>query len=422
MIRKLLPVALAAAFALPAAADDDFYVQRLREARRFVEARDYREAIDSFRIAAFGMMNEPPRYEQALAGLVLAEESAGRPDQAKETLQRIVQVETRFPGSFDAAVLSPGDRKSVEQLLVGAISQDVLRGAGRFSRLVKSEEEKLAELPSAERHRAYERRAREKPDAGAWDLANARLFLEEGSARQAAKFAERALEAGPASDEARLLHARALAALSRWKEALAEFERVPAASRDPDGNARAEYGVCLYHVGKAEEARAALAGLPPEVAARPAVAAALKDLEAKAPRKNGTESEPVRAAAESAAAPSLVANAREALARHDLAAAETDLAAALKSEPGNRAARLLFGELQYLRSNWSAGAATFQKLEPFDPAEAKLEFYQAVCLYNIGRFAEARAALKRALPGISSSPTVEKYKHVILEGGKPGSP
>lgn len=417
-----LAVAVVVVVALPAAADDDFYVQRLREARQFVEARDYREAIDSFRIAAFGMMNEPARYEQALAGLVLAEESAGRPDQAKETLRRIVQVEAKFPGSFEAAEVSAGDRKAVVDLLVRNIAPDTLQSAGGFARLVKTEEEKIAELPPTERHRAYENRARKSPDNGVWDLANARLYLEEGNARLAAKFSERALSEGSRSDEARLLQARALAALSRWKEALAEFEGVPAARRNSDGNARADYGICLFHSGKAEEARAALSGLPLEVASRSAVAAVLKDLEAKAPPKTTAALPPARPVAGDPPAGPLVAKAREALARHDLATAETDLAAALKPDTGNREARLLLGELQYLQWNWSAGSATFQKLEPFGPAEAEFEFYEAVCLYNIGRVTEAQAALRRALPGISSSPTVEKYKHRILSGEKAGSP
>jgi hypothetical protein len=275
--RRILLAALAAAIAIPAAAADDFSRQRLEEAERFVEVGDYRGAMDSFRIAAFGLMNDPPQYERALVGLALAEKAAEAPDQVKETLQKIVRVETRFPGAFDSAALSPADRKAAEGLLLATLPPEALLAAGRLGRLVPSEEEKLTRLPSRERHRAYEERASAHNESK-WDIANSRLYLEEGNARLAAKYAQFALLASPGSDGVRLVYARALAALSRWNDALAEFERVPPAELDAYPEAKGDYAICLYRVGRTGEARTVLSALPAEVASRPAVARVMRDL------------------------------------------------------------------------------------------------------------------------------------------------
>ncbi len=412
MIRRLLLAVSIFGASFAVVAEEDFYLQRLADGKQFFGTKDYPQAAINFRIAGFGLMKSPARYEEALVWLALSDQAAGRADRLRETLLRVLFVEGRFPGSYDAAPLPSEQRRAFETALLATLAPESLSAESRFARLIKTEEQKIEELAPAARHQAYEKKAKEDAAEGKWDLENARLYLREGQAKQAEKFARRALAAGSKNDTAVVVRASALARLSRCPDAVSAFEGLSRERWETDPEARADYGVCLARVGRRSEAVTILSALPEEIATRPPVMQALAEARA----------EPSKPIAKSDSDPkkveSLLSRARERLDARDLGGAQAALRGALKIAPTNREALLRLGEVDYSRGAWKAGAALLADLEPFRKDETVFQFYFAVCLYNSGRESEAKAALLKALPRLSPSEVVENYRKLILGAPK----
>ena len=119
-----MPVSILGA-ATPA---DDFYLSRLAAGKAETASGRHYEAIADFRIASFGFLDQPVLLVEGLARLALAQEAAGRKDDAEETLRRFVEVETRFDAWGDANV-EPATRTAFAALLgkrLGAEATKVL--------------------------------------------------------------------------------------------------------------------------------------------------------------------------------------------------------------------------------------------------------------------------------------------------------
>ena len=92
----------------------DFSEARLREGEQAYRDRRYPEAIDQFRIAAFGFLEHPALLSEALVMLALSQDSAGRQVDAKATVNRLTDVERRFP-SYATARLDRAARSDFER-------------------------------------------------------------------------------------------------------------------------------------------------------------------------------------------------------------------------------------------------------------------------------------------------------------------
>ncbi|MDQ2979218.1 MAG: energy transducer TonB [Acidobacteriota bacterium] len=99
----LFSVVFAADFASPAAAQDYSEI-RLREGRDAYRARRPVDAIDPLRVAAFGLLDRPAQLCAALVFLALAQETAVRHSDAQASLERLSDVERRFPACAAADV------------------------------------------------------------------------------------------------------------------------------------------------------------------------------------------------------------------------------------------------------------------------------------------------------------------------------
>jgi TonB family protein len=96
-----------------AAAGQDFSQTRLRQGKDAYRARRFLEAVDQFRIAAFGFLDRPPALCESLVYLSLSEEAAGRHAEAQATLRRLMELERRMPACGDAN-LDPDARGEFE--------------------------------------------------------------------------------------------------------------------------------------------------------------------------------------------------------------------------------------------------------------------------------------------------------------------
>ena len=81
------------ATALLAAPADDFNDSAFRRGVAAFEAGTYDVALGRLRIAAFGYVEDLPRYETAEAYIAIAAQRLNRTDEAKSALQRIVSAE-----------------------------------------------------------------------------------------------------------------------------------------------------------------------------------------------------------------------------------------------------------------------------------------------------------------------------------------
>jgi tetratricopeptide (TPR) repeat protein len=109
----LLAISLSAATLLAAPADD-FYDSAFQRGVAAFEAATYDAALGRLRIAAFGYVDDLPRYQTAQAYIAIAAQRLDRPDEAKKALQRIVAAE-RIERHFATLPLSPALRGAIAE-------------------------------------------------------------------------------------------------------------------------------------------------------------------------------------------------------------------------------------------------------------------------------------------------------------------
>src|SRR5437870_10338219 len=88
----LVSIALAA----PLLAADDFYEQQLRSGKADYQASRLPQAADELRIAAFGLLQQPPLLSEALIRLAVTQNALGQSAEAGRTIDRFIEVEQRF--------------------------------------------------------------------------------------------------------------------------------------------------------------------------------------------------------------------------------------------------------------------------------------------------------------------------------------
>jgi tetratricopeptide (TPR) repeat protein len=114
------------------AGSDDFNYQRLQEGRMAFQQKRFGEAINQFRVAAFGSLDEPTVLTECLVRLALAQAAAGKTSDADETLARFVDVEKRF-GGFARANLDAETRTEFQTLLKKRVAPATLASVPSLS-------------------------------------------------------------------------------------------------------------------------------------------------------------------------------------------------------------------------------------------------------------------------------------------------
>jgi len=94
-----LAVLLGAGLPSPAAwgAVDPFYRGLLKQGKDAYAAHRTADAVEAFRVASFGLLEEPVLLSEALARLALAQRAAGRDADVKATIARFTELEERYP-------------------------------------------------------------------------------------------------------------------------------------------------------------------------------------------------------------------------------------------------------------------------------------------------------------------------------------
>jgi hypothetical protein len=403
---------------------DEFSEERLRDGQEAYAAKRYADAIDAFRIAAFGSLEKPPMLSECLVRLSLAQSAAGKSADVGATLERFLDVERRFP-AYAKANLDPDTRAAFKTLLFSRVPQATVLSVPSLAGLIETEEQKIAKLPAAERRRALEAAARRDPENVVWLIDLSRDSLEHGDPKDAERWASKALSIRSQNSDALALRAQARAARGACADALADLNALSAEERDKRPELYADDFVCLVEVRNWDGATAVAGRVPQASATRADVASARAKLAAEQQRRGGPKAmapTPAPATASKAAAPPAAdpARSRAALEEgHRLvlagrpADAEKALNDALKSDPSNRDLRLALLEAACLDRSYQSGAAQVALVKPFAESEAPSMFYAAVVLFETGKLEEARTYMKQAMPRVSG-PLVDEYANKIL--------
>ena len=428
--------------ALPLFAQD-FYEQQLRAGKEDRAAGKLVEASDELRIAAFGFLDRPVLLSEALAHLALVQNALGYPTFG-QTIDRFLDVERRFaswlPSATDAQT-----RAAFETLLLSTQRRDDLSTIPSLARLTRTEAQKVADLPVAQRAAAYEEGARKHSHDVEWPVAAATDAASRGLDDDAIRWSRRALKIDGESDAARAILVHVLTRRSECKEVLSQIPRFKSNFLIAHADVSGDQLVCLANEKRWSDAQTVAAKLPESVKQRNDVARALQSIGVSAkpapstamtsgsvdPKRPVTPPVPAPKPVVQPAAPApqpVVAmdpqkvaqalNNSKGLVR---AGRFTEAADVLKpvvaADPGNRDVRLALLEAAMLAHDWRTALAQVTNATPFATGEEASMFYAAATLYESGRRDEARVLIERARPRLNATPMIDYYYNRIV--GKP---
>ena len=273
---------LAGPLAAPAGAAHPFYEEQLRRGRAALDRGDHAEAERTLRLAAFGLLDEPPALAGCLVHLALARHALGDGEGARETVERVLALEERF-GAYRAALLPEPVAASFSAVALEAVP------AGRLAELeafaVPAREAIGAELEALD---AGQRRARleellaGEPGEPLWALLLGRLELAAGAFPRAAELAGRVIAADPGSQPGLCLRGLARAGASDCAGAAEDLAGCDQARTDEA--VAVTHLSCLDDLERWQEAVAFAATLPPGLRASRRVARLERRAQRKAPR------------------------------------------------------------------------------------------------------------------------------------------
>jgi len=434
-----LPLLLAVSLAgpgltAPAEAVDPFYENLLTEGRLAFARGDHAGASKRFRIACFGLLDEPIRLADCRTRLALSAARLGHREEFESAFRQILELERRF-GAYAEATIPADLRSAFEQQVALWIPEELIRGVSVFESVVRKRAlDRLAQLPPNQMKMELEQLATAEPTEPRWPLELARLAVAERSWLPAQEWAERTLALAAGHDEALCLRGRAAAMAARCAEALPDLSHCSAPPEDP--RLVEEQLACHLALQDLDGAEGFIASLPPAVQGSRAVRKAGKAVaQARRAAERAAVVQPV--AAEDAAPPPEEAEsgAQDGAAGEsgEIGQLRTRLLAAedygtladlfrraeelAEASPDWIEAQRLAGEAAYRTSQWERGVHFLRRAQLDGEAPPALLFYLAVSLYESGQPGEAAVVLEEAIPRLDSSPLVRSYRERILGDG-----
>ena len=288
-------VMLACLLAAPALVGQDFYEQHLQNGKNSFAAGKPVDAATQFRIAAFGFLDRPALLTQALVHLAVTQEALGHKDDAAETIARFMQVEQRF-ASYAELQIEPAVSSSFESILLRVVPRASVAATPSLARLVRTEVEKVADLPIERRMAAYEAGFRKDARNIQWPLAAAREAANRQDFDEMIRWGTRALSLDRDNKDALAALVRARTAKRQCRESMTLLARFTPSDFASRSALQADRIVCLVETGKIDEADSLVANVPVALRNRPDVAAALKRISdsKRAPVVVATPSQPVK--------------------------------------------------------------------------------------------------------------------------------
>jgi hypothetical protein len=229
---------------------DEFSRDHFRTGQEALRARRIPEAVDQFRIACFGLLEEVDALSACLVYLTLAQDAAKRPADVEATLARFLEVERRF-APYAKAALPADSRREFQAILLARVPEGTLLAVPSLAPLVETEDQKIARLPVDERIKALEAAENREPAAPKWPVA--------------------------------LIQARTAA--QQWRKALGGMAKLPAEAWTNYPQLFADLFVCQVETKEWIGAEASKPRIPPALLGRADVERAARSLEAERGRR-----------------------------------------------------------------------------------------------------------------------------------------
>jgi len=432
------------------ATPDPFYVSRLREGSVDLERGEYRQAVESLRIACFGLLAEEDLLAECLVGLALAAVRDGDLETFEASFRRIIEAE-QLVGLYTNAQLPAELREQFELEVSRRVAAATLRDFVPLSHLVAArEDDRLAGLSPRHKRHEIARRQVAEPEELRWPLALAQLEHDEDRPREALAAADAVLELDPDHDQGRCIRGWALSRQQRCASAIAAFE---SCTWIDELDFAVGLLACHVELEQWQQAAAVRDELPdPWVATgrvsrlgrvidrRLARAEKGADQVADAESDGDGDGEAIGDEAETASIGGAETGPVSELTSDEekkLAAAESIAGRAHSAQELREAYRLISevaaghndrpeihfraAEIAYRASRWQDAIRHFGIAGDPGDGEPHLLFYLAVSLYEAGDREQAAVVLRRCVDGLRRTPFVESYVDRILDSPRSGT-
>jgi tetratricopeptide (TPR) repeat protein len=430
----------------------NFYETRFQSGLVDFNRGAFARAVDEFRVAAFGRVDDIPSYISAEVYLAVANDRIEHAEDARGAALKVLQAE-RITPSYAALKLPTDVRASFEQLLPALLTRDQLANVPVFARLAPQAPAVQSGAPRPTRQTAIVPTPSKRPNVAVTAPKNddkvdtrapqpaldyGRLALERvaaGDEAGARRYADLAFAADDTNANAHAALAQIGRAHNAWSD-VAEHYAVVRTRRRLTDDETAAYLIALVRTGRVADAmgvrrtasnavlarsdvRDALQTIEPKPAPQPIAPAPVPMPQPPAPVPSRVVPAPVPVPSETA--PSNVepvvdqiAAAERMVAAGNIVGARTELrriAALPNLQRGDRQslARALSQTALYAESS-----AQYRKTYPLKAGEETHMFYEAVNRYELGDYSLARQLITRALPALPQTPAILAYRDRIL--------
>lgn len=458
-------MALSVFFATVPVFAQDFYEARFQNGVVDFSRGEYARAVDEMRIAAFGRVDNLPRYEIAEIYVAVANDKLEHKEDARTAATKVVQAEQISP-VYSTLDIPPSVRSAFEALLPALLSREQLSNvrafapfAGQASPASKmgpattQRPRPIVPTPTREPNVATtvkknEDKAEIQPVLDYGQMALDRVAA--GDEPGARRYADLAFAANESNPKAHTALAQIGRTHSAWSD-VAEHYAVVRTRRRLTDDETAAYFIALVKIGRTGDAAGVRRSLPASVMNRSDVRDAIQTIEPKpepvpqpvvpapvpAPVAVPTHTTapahppaPVQMPAPSpvpvpiapppapdySATPvsDQIAEAERMVAAGNIVGARGDLrriAAIPNLQRGERQslARALSQTALYAESS-----AQYRKTYPLKAGEESHMFYEAVNRYELGDYTLARQLMTRAMPALPQTPAILAYRDRIL--------
>jgi tetratricopeptide (TPR) repeat protein len=420
---------------------DPFYEKLLRDGVAAHGRGDFAGAAKLFRVAAFGMLDEPSRLVEALVRLGLAQAALDDHEAFDRTFERVIEIEELL-GGYSRANLDYRLRADFEERVLRWTPAATLRASTTFGSLVRRKQLLHVEgLAPAQRLAELERLVAESPDDSAWLFMLSTAHIDEGKGREAIDAIDRLLVELPGNPTVRCLRGRAHLQADQCATAVldvptCDVRRLPLAELT-------RYLDCLMAADRWLDAASVVVSLAPEVKAQRPVSKREKSIARTLPPDSEIPLLPEFQGRESATdllagrpapgTPTRVSPAqpinldvpaqrlaelrRQQESARSIAELTAVVAAASRLEeeyPNARELSFIAGEAAYRASDWQTAADHLQRAGGPPTNRPELLFYLAVSLFELGNQNEAAQLLRKAAPHLQRTGIVERYLRSIL--------
>ncbi|MEA2570947.1 MAG: hypothetical protein QOI24_2948 [Acidobacteriota bacterium] len=230
-----------------------FYTSLLERGLVDAKVGNWKAAAQELRIAAFGLLDDLPRYQTAHVYGAIASERLGQFDEARNAAEKVVMAE-RLSRSYTTLPLDPATRSSFESLVAKYVTAERLAAAPAFAHITSTRPSATPRPPATAT--AAPLKPATPPFAEGIDIAvRARNYWIAGDLVNAVKLATEAINLDFASGPARQVLGNIAAIERRWTDVVEHFTIARTTQRLTEDE-KNKLATGLANVGRAADAGA----------------------------------------------------------------------------------------------------------------------------------------------------------------------